>query len=63
MVDGRYIRVPISEYCRLMEATFEQRLNYEISSHGITIHWEEIDEDLSVSGLLRDFGARTVAYA
>lgn len=63
LTDGRYISVPISSYRRIREATPEQRDQWEITPHGIAIHWEAIDEDLSVSGLLRDFGAQKAIYA
>jgi hypothetical protein len=49
--DGRIISVPLSWFPRLFNATPEQRNKYELSRYGI--HWEEIDEDLSVAGLLR----------
>ncbi|HEX8220703.1 MAG TPA: DUF2442 domain-containing protein [Chloroflexia bacterium] len=58
--DGRYISVPVTTYRRLREATPEQREQVEISPRGISLHWDEIDEDLSVSGLARDFGAKEV---
>lgn len=48
--DGRIITVPISWYPRLLRATDEQRLAYELSPAGI--HWDEIDEDISVEGML-----------
>jgi hypothetical protein len=58
--DGRYVSVPFTTYRRLREATPEQRALVEVSPHGISLHWDEIDEDLSVSGLVRDFGATEV---
>lgn len=48
--DGRSIRVPLVWFPRLLHATPEQRLRYELSRSGI--HWEAIDEDISVEGLL-----------
>jgi hypothetical protein len=48
--DGRTITVPISWYPRLLNASPEQRLTYELSPAGV--HWEEIDEDISVEGML-----------
>jgi hypothetical protein len=48
--DGRTITVPVTWYPRLLAATPEQRLNYELSPAGI--HWDEIDEDVSVEGML-----------
>ncbi|WP_449244194.1 DUF2442 domain-containing protein [Desulfobacca acetoxidans] len=52
LVDGRTISVPIAWSWRLSEATSEQRLNFEIIGDGIGIHWPEIDEDISVEGML-----------
>jgi hypothetical protein len=46
-------------YRRLREATPEQRSKWELIGRGTGIHWEDIDEDLSLAGLLRDFGAAT----
>jgi hypothetical protein len=53
--DGRTIRVPVNTYARLRNATQAQRDSWELIAQGTGIHWEEIDEDLSVSGLVRDF--------
>jgi hypothetical protein len=50
LVDGRMISVPLAWFPRLLHATPEQRARCEISTRGL--HWEEIDEDISVSGLL-----------
>lgn len=55
LTDGRAIKVPVSAYKRLRDATPEQREQYELIARGTGIHWEAIDEDLSVSGLIRDF--------
>jgi Protein of unknown function (DUF2442) len=53
LADGRTIIVPLSWYPRLANATAEQRAEYELLGHGEYIHWPQIDEDLSVRGLLR----------
>jgi hypothetical protein len=53
LLDGRTISIPILWFPRLANATPEQRANFEILGHGDGIHWPEIDEDLSVKGLLR----------
>jgi hypothetical protein len=50
LADGRMISVPLAWFPRLLHATPEQRTRYEISTRGL--HWEEIDEDISVAGLL-----------
>jgi len=52
LADGRVVGVPIIWFPRLHEATLEQRLQYEIGSGGVSLHWSEIDEDLSVANLL-----------
>ncbi len=52
LTDGRIISVPIYWFPLLWEATPEQRTQYEIGGGGISLHWEAIDEDLSVAGLL-----------
>jgi Protein of unknown function (DUF2442) len=48
--DGRTIRVPLVWFPRLLHASPEQRQKYELSARGI--HWDAIDEDVSVDGLL-----------
>ena|SRR5687768_9545231 len=52
LTDGRIISVPIIWFPLLHEATTEQREHYEIGGGGASLHWEEIDEDISVAGLL-----------
>jgi hypothetical protein len=51
--DGREIGVPYSWFWRLEEATEEERRNWKLIGEGDGIHWEEIDEDISVKGILR----------
>lgn len=53
LTDGRIVSVPLSWSWRLQEATAEERQNYEISPSGYSVHWPEIDEDLSARGALR----------
>ena len=50
--DGRQLSVPLEYFPRLLEASSSQRENYILSGNGTGIHWEEIDEDISVPGLL-----------
>lgn len=50
--DGRTITVPLAWYPRLLNATLEQRRNWQRCGGGFGIHWPEIDEDLSTQGLL-----------
>jgi Protein of unknown function (DUF2442) len=53
LVDGRTITVPLVWYPRLLDATPEQRKNWQISGAGYGIHWPDVDEDLSSEDLLR----------
>jgi len=50
--DGRMISVPLTWYPRLLHATTEERENWRLIGRGRGIHWEDIDEDISVEGLL-----------
>ena len=50
--DEREISVPLSWFPLLQNATDEQRNAWELIGQGVGIHWEEIDEDISVAGLL-----------
>jgi hypothetical protein len=52
LVDGRTIIVPLVWYPRLWYGTPEERNNFEIIGDGAIIHWPDLDEDLSVAGLL-----------
>jgi Protein of unknown function (DUF2442) len=54
--DGRVIGVPLAWFPRLLRATAEEREGFEISPFGI--HWEGLDEDVSVEGLLAGRGDR-----
>jgi len=56
LVDGRRISAPLVWYPRLLHATPLQRNGWELIGEGEGIHWSQIDEDLSVAGILR--GAR-----
>jgi len=53
LIDGRTISVPLVWFPRLLHATAEQRSHFEILGDGEGIHWPDIDEDVSVAGLLR----------
>ncbi len=53
LADGRTITVPLVWYPRLLDATPEQRKNWQIIGAGFGIHWPDVDEDLSTEGLLR----------
>lgn len=51
--DGRKVSAPLAWFPRLVAATPAQRANWEVAAAGHGIHWPDIDEDLSVAGLLR----------
>ena len=53
LADGRRISVPLVWFPRLLRATPAQRSNYQLLGEGQGIHWPDLDEDLSVAGLLR----------
>lgn len=53
LVDGRTISVPLTWYPKLLKATLKQRSQWKSCGGGYGIHWPEIDEDLSIEGLLR----------
>lgn len=50
--DGRSLSVPLAWYPRLLHGTETERKNYELIGDGEGIHWPELDEDISVQGLL-----------
>jgi hypothetical protein len=52
--DGREVRSPIASHRRLHGAAPSQLANWTLVGRGIGLHWPELDEDLSVAGLLRD---------
>jgi hypothetical protein len=51
LADGRRIATPLEWYPRLKRASTAQRANFEVMPMGI--HWPEIDEDLSITGMLK----------
>jgi hypothetical protein len=57
LADGRRLAVPLAWFPRLLNATESQRRNFELRGDGLGIHWPEIDEDLSIAGLLRGSSA------
>ena len=50
--DGRTISVPLAWYPRLWHGTSEERQNWRLIGDGVGIHWPELDEDISIEGLL-----------
>lgn len=59
LMDGRSISVPLVWYPKLFNATPKQRARWELCGAGYGIHWPDIDEDLSVEGMLRGSPAPT----
>jgi hypothetical protein len=57
LADGRTVGVPLAWYPRLLHATPGQRSRWSLAGAGYGIHWPEIDEDLSVSGILAGLAA------
>jgi hypothetical protein len=51
--DGRELSVPVEWYPRLRGATAAQRQNWRLIGRGEGIHWPDVDEDISVLGLLK----------
>ena len=59
LVDGRKLGVPLAYFPRLLSAAPEQLPRYEITGDGTGLHWDELDEDISVDGLLMGIGDQT----
>lgn len=59
LADGRKLGVPLAYFPRLLSATSDQLQRYEFSGGGSGIHWDELDEDISVQGLLMGIGDQT----
>ena len=55
--DGRIIAAPLAWFPRLLQALPHERERFELSPHGI--HWEHLDEDISIEGLLAGQGDLT----
>jgi hypothetical protein len=60
LTDGRELGVPLAYFPRLSKASPAQRKKYSISGGGIGLHWDEIDEDISVPALLAGHVDRSV---
>lgn len=55
-IDGQIIKLPLSKVCKKLEMASDiQRNLYKISPSGYGIHWPQIDEDLSVDSLLKNY--------
>ena len=50
--DGRVLTVPLSWFPVLRDATPEQRAQCQIGGGGIGLHWDDLDEDVSIAGLM-----------
>ncbi len=59
LADGRRLSTPLAWFPRLLSATPEQRARFELLGEGAGVHWPDVDEDLSVEGLLR--GSRSAS--
>ncbi|MEI6634883.1 MAG: DUF2442 domain-containing protein [Chlamydiota bacterium] len=58
LADGRKLGVPLVYFPRLLKATVSQREKYSISGGGTGLHWNDLDEDISVPALLMGVGDR-----
>lgn len=52
LTDGRTVSAPLEWFPRLLRATAKQRRNWRLIGRGVGIHWEDLDEDVSVRSLL-----------
>ena len=52
LTDGRTVSVPLSWYPRLTNATIQERNNWRLIGRGEGIHWPDLDEDISIAGLI-----------
>jgi hypothetical protein len=57
--DGRQLSIPLAYFPRLLKASVAMRKKYKLSGGGTGIHWDELDEDISVPGLLLGQGDLT----
>ena len=59
LADGRQMGIPLAYFPRLLNATEAQRDEYVVSGGGTGLHWDSLDEDISVKALLMGIGDRT----
>ena len=57
--DGRELAIPLAWFPRLLHATPAQREQWELIGRGEGLHWEALDEDISIAGLLAGRGDQT----
>jgi len=63
LADGRQMGVPLAYFPRLLHATDTQRADFIISGGGTGVHWDDLDEDISVRTLVMGVGDRTRSEA
>jgi len=59
LADGRQLGVPLAYFPRLLKASQEELQSFAISGGGTGLHWDDLDEDISVPALLMGVGDRT----
>lgn len=52
LADARRVSAPLEWFPRLLRATPAQRANWRLIGRGVGIHWDDLDEDISVRSLL-----------
>ena len=62
LADGRQLGVPLAFFPRLLHASAEQRQAFVISGGGLGLHWDALDEDISVPALFEGKGDLTVRH-
>src|SRR5205085_77038 len=50
--DGRTVSVPLAWFPRLLDGSLEERKNWRLIGHGSGINWPDLDEDISIEGLI-----------
>lgn len=55
LADGREISAPLEWFPRLRDASSEQRSHWRLIGKGVGVHWPEIDEDIAVSTLMKNY--------
>jgi len=63
LADGRQMGVPLAYFPRMLHATDTQRADLIISGGGTGVHWDDLDEDISVRTLVMGVGDRTRSEA
>ena len=59
LADGRQLGVPLAYFPRLLQASPSERAKVSVSGGGTGLHWDDLDEDISVPALLLGIGDRT----